>query len=438
MGDNKRLAIIGGGPGGLAAARVFLENAKGFQVELFESDSEIGGVWHYCDDEDKEGRVMYDYLETNIPKELMKFSGYPFPDSVSKFPKRGDVWKYLKSYFKEFIESQSAFKAHLNTKVSNVFKKDGEWMVVVKDESNDVDEYVFDYVIFANGHYSTPRIPNEIPGLNQWFENNSAFHSKDFQNCEFAKGKNVIVIGNGSSGQDITIQLSSVAKKVYNSVHDVEKSQCVAIGLTNLIEIIPSIDETEWINHSVKLSNGKVLNDIDFIVSATGFYYDLRILEPNLRKDLLGTTSVSETAGTKMYNLWEQIFYVNDKTIAFSLLPQLVIPFPLAELQASVMVKVFTNKLEVPSTPQGNDDPNYHYFPNYTDIDYYRLLQSLLDSHDGDKDKFKPVKWDGEYEKMRRGCTELKRQRNLKLFLYAQKLRKEHIPYHLIPPEEDI
>lgn len=81
----KRLAIIGGGPGGLAAARVFLKNAPNFEIDLFERDRTVGGLWHYGDQK-RQGSPMYDHLETNISKHIMKFSGFPFPEKVPTYP----------------------------------------------------------------------------------------------------------------------------------------------------------------------------------------------------------------------------------------------------------------------------------------------------------------------------------------------------------------
>ena len=93
VNDKKRLAIIGGGPGGLAAARVFSQSLPNFEIEIFVKDYDIGGVWHYPEQE-SDGRVMYDHLETNISKKLMQFSGFPFEENVPLYPSRRNIWEY--------------------------------------------------------------------------------------------------------------------------------------------------------------------------------------------------------------------------------------------------------------------------------------------------------------------------------------------------------
>ncbi len=42
--DGARVAIIGAGPGGLAAAKHALE--AGFDVTVFEASDDLGGQWH--------------------------------------------------------------------------------------------------------------------------------------------------------------------------------------------------------------------------------------------------------------------------------------------------------------------------------------------------------------------------------------------------------
>lgn len=226
VNDKKRLAIIGGGPGGLAAARVFSQSLPNFEIEIFVKDYDIGGVWHYPEQE-SDGRVMYDHLETNISKKLMQFSGFPFEENVPLYPSRRNIWEYLKAYYKTFIANKDAISIHFSTEVTYLKKKNSQWEITSKDELR-TTKSDFDFVIVASGHYSVPKLPTNITGLDLWFDNKGAFHSKDFKNCEFAREKVVIVVGNGSSGQDIANQLTTVAKKVYNSIKEPASNQLKA------------------------------------------------------------------------------------------------------------------------------------------------------------------------------------------------------------------
>lgn len=247
-----------------------------------------------------------------------------------------------------------------------------------------------------------------------------------------------MVIGNGSSGQDILNQISTVAQKVYHSVRDVEPvSNTVGYPQNDVVITVPKITGSNWKTRTVELEDGTSLKDIDYLIYATGYLYSLPFLERSLRAQLLGNPDAKQS--TRVYNLWEQIFFVKDPTLGFSLLPQLIIPFPLAELQAALMVKAFNGQVEI---PQKSDDeldpelinkrPNYHPIPDFADVDYYRELQSILDSAGGQNGPFQPVKWDETYKKMRVTSTDDKKKRNEILTKHASNLRTQNKPYELI------
>ncbi|CCF58385.1 hypothetical protein KAFR_0E02320 [Kazachstania africana CBS 2517] len=432
--NRKSLGIIGAGPGGLATARVFLANAKNYDISLFTDDMDIGGVWYYPDD-DKADRVMYDILETNIPKNLMQFSGFPFESDTFKYPTRQDVWRYLKRYYIEFIDRQA--QVHFHTEVVKLTKNGEHWeMETVNRLTGHAESHFFDNVVVATGHFKTPFIPEDVPGLQEWFSNNAAMHSKNYQNCLFAEGKNVIVVGSGSSGQDIANQISSVANTVYNSVRT--ENDNALYDEDSIIQTIPAIQEVNWECRRVTLINGQCLNDIDFLIYATGYVFDFKFLEDNLLSQLFNTTLDIHT-GKKLFNLWNHLFPLCDCTIAFSLLLQMVVPFPLAELQACLMVKVFNKEITIPKLDKSEMEAINKYesdqnLPTGTDIEYYKKLQIILDSAANIRDEFVPVKWTAALKQARLSSGQEKRQRNKQLGRVARRLRLQHEPYHLEYP----
>ncbi|GCE99559.1 hypothetical protein ZYGM_002026 [Zygosaccharomyces mellis] len=422
-----RLAIIGAGPAGLSTTRVFLANASNFKIQLFEKDYAPGGLWHYPQ-HDKRHRVMYDQLETNISKHLMKFSGFPFPHQVPHFPWRQDVYGYLDSYYKRFIQDRQNVVLNLNTSVISLSKDCDIWRITTRNNTTGREQsQEFDHVVVANGHYDRSYIP-DTPGLQDWLDHGAAIHSRDFQNCGIGRDKNVVVVGSGSSGSDILNQVWTVANKVYLSTSNVETHE--------LATVIPRIKQVNWPQRSVQLTNGEKLENIDLLIYSTGYLFSYPFFDANLRKDVLATTSDSTE---RLYNLWQQIFYVKDPTLAFSLLPGLIIPFPLAELQASLMVKVFTNKLKVPNLPddelykeQLSQRAKYHQISDFKDIDYYRQLQSLLNEAGGQNDPFKPVIWDDNYKAMRENGPQDKSNRQQQLVPHLKQLKSQHKDYRLL------
>ena len=76
--ESLRVAVIGGGAAGLAAARVMSRN--GIKPVVLEKDRAIGGVWRHVPSSST--RPMYKGLRTNLPRELMAFREKPWGDGV--------------------------------------------------------------------------------------------------------------------------------------------------------------------------------------------------------------------------------------------------------------------------------------------------------------------------------------------------------------------
>jgi cation diffusion facilitator CzcD-associated flavoprotein CzcO len=107
---------VGGGAAGLAAARELL--AAGHRVTVLERSARgIGGVWAYTDEVEDHplglGSThvhgsMYAQLRTNLPRETMGFSGFPFDAEFpgSRDPRQycshEEVQRYLEAFAEEF------------------------------------------------------------------------------------------------------------------------------------------------------------------------------------------------------------------------------------------------------------------------------------------------------------------------------------------------
>lgn len=89
MSEVRRVAVIGAGAAGLAAAR---RMKQFFDVTVFEATESVGGTWHYTDECDVHGS-MYRDLHTNLPKDIMAFPGFPFHATERSFVHHSDVQK---------------------------------------------------------------------------------------------------------------------------------------------------------------------------------------------------------------------------------------------------------------------------------------------------------------------------------------------------------
>jgi cation diffusion facilitator CzcD-associated flavoprotein CzcO len=219
----KRIAIIGAGPSGLAAAKFLLAEKAFDQIDIFEQQSEVGGIWNYSPH--VAGAIsipqttpraapdvpiwldgvaaplfsnpMYEHLNTNIPKTLMQFSDLDFPSESLLFPTREDVQEYLVGYSRDVRHlisfSQQVEDAHL---------VDERWEIVVKSTiTKETKRVEYDAIVVANGHYSVPYIPS-LPGMEEFHDAHPSViqHSKVYRSPASFVDKKVIVVGSGASG----------------------------------------------------------------------------------------------------------------------------------------------------------------------------------------------------------------------------------------------
>jgi putative flavoprotein involved in K+ transport len=106
------------------------------------------------------------------------------------------------------------------------------------------------HLVFANGVSSYPWIP-EQPGLDDF--KGTVFHSEGFDSGEGWEGKNALIIGTGSSANDIAMDLHS---------HGVNTT-LVQRGSTTVVSIDPSarLNEAVW-------DEGGLLEDCDLVASS--------------------------------------------------------------------------------------------------------------------------------------------------------------------------
>jgi cation diffusion facilitator CzcD-associated flavoprotein CzcO len=358
----KKVAIIGAGPSGLSAAKYLLAENHFEQVDIFEQQEEVGGVWYYTPLPDEQVDIpstspqvqlpkpiwpkgakaplfsnpMYERLDTNIPKDLMAFNDQPFSSSALLFPSRQTVQEYLVEYSQEVRHLIS-----FSTQVEDVrhLRDDGieSWEVTSKSTiSGCVKKSTYDAVIVASGHYSVPFVPF-VQGMNEFKAKypNLITHSKIYRSPQGFAGKKVIVVGSGPSGLDISTQISAVCHKPI--LHSVTKPSPNA---TSDKEEVPRIVEYLPEQKGVRFEDGRVEANIDFLVYCTGYLYSFPFLE-SIEPPIV-------TTGRRGLGLYKHLFSINHPSLAFPVMMQKIIPFPISTGQSAVVAKVWANKLELP------------------------------------------------------------------------------------------
>lgn len=257
-----------------AAGLCAIKHAVDFGCEAiaFEQSDKVGGTWVYSDETgaDKFGNEihssMYKGLHTNLPKELMSFPGFPFPSQERSFVPATDVNEYLNLFADNFKLRQFVKFEHQAIRIRPLLN--GTWEVIVKKLSEErLEMHTFDIVFVCNGHYSTPSFPH--------YESRSVFkgkqiHSHDYRRPETFQG-NVLIVGAGPSGVDISQEIAKFAEKVFWSNHlDAQK-------VLTTRNIIQKPDVAELTELGAIFTDGSS-ETFDHVIYCTGYRYTFPFL----------------------------------------------------------------------------------------------------------------------------------------------------------------
>ncbi|KAM5342564.1 hypothetical protein ACJ41O_013530 [Fusarium nematophilum] len=365
--DVKKVAIIGAGPAGLSAAKYLTAQEAFDEIIVFEQQDEVGGIWNYsglapgtcpvpqedpfCPPDEPIRwcssaapiftSPMYEKLHANIPKAIMKFSCQEFPDDARLFPERSMIQEYLLNYAED-VRPLIRFCQRINrvTLKSQAGGRD-RWEVEAQSTpTGNITNIIFDAVVVANGHYSTPFIP-DMKNLKEF---NEAYpgvitHSKQYRTPHPFNDKKVVVIGNGPSGLDIALQINQECRKpaILSVRHATSPDRLAHSGCEEAAEI----DEFLVEEKGVRFKDGRVETDVDAIVFCTGFLYGFPFL-PDLNHKLT-------TTGRGVHGLYKHVFCIQHPTLVFPGLNMKAAPWPLCESQAALFSAVWSNNLELPT-----------------------------------------------------------------------------------------
>ena len=128
---------------------------------------------------------------------------------------------------------------------------------------------------------------------------------------------------------------------------------------------------------SVTLKDGRVLEDIDRVILATGYHFShpflLELHEDNvLPQDASDTVLVAN--GTQFHNLHKDIFYVPDPTLVFVGVPFYTAKFTLFEYQAIVVAAVLSGRAWLPKEEEMREE----YKKRLETKGYGRAFHSLM------------------------------------------------------------
>lgn len=192
-----QVAIIGGGPAGIAAAKSLLED--GLTPVIIEQSGALGGQW-------QQGAAhsgQWPGMHANSCHIKMSFSDFDYPAGTQMFPSNQEVLAYLQAYARHFgVEAHVRF----HTRVELIARgPHDQYVVWTVDRSGQRRTELFERVVVATGRYNKPRYP-DTPGLDHF--GGRVLHSMEYRGAAAFRGQRVLVVGNSISGLEIASDLA--------------------------------------------------------------------------------------------------------------------------------------------------------------------------------------------------------------------------------------
>jgi glycine/D-amino acid oxidase-like deaminating enzyme len=182
MNAEHHVVVVGAGPAGIASA-LALKDAGLSPVVLDQADL-VASSW----------RSRYDSLRLNTWRRFSQLPGRPYPKGTPTFPSRDQVIEHVERH-----AGEEGMELRLGTRVERLERGDGGWVV-----HTSAGELRAPQVIVATGLEQTPVVP-DWPGRETF--QGELLHSSEYRKPGPFEGRQVLVVGPGSSGMEIAYEL---------------------------------------------------------------------------------------------------------------------------------------------------------------------------------------------------------------------------------------
>ncbi|MFD8726670.1 flavin-containing monooxygenase [Streptomyces sp. NPDC059611] len=185
--DDRPVYVIGGGPGGLAAAAALRD--RGVRAVVLEKADRVGASW----------RGHYDRLHLHTTRRWSALPGLKMPRAFGRWVGRDDVVRYLEKYT-EHHELEVVTGVEVN-RIDPAPDDSGDWQLtatggrVLRGRA----------VVVATGFNHTPRVPR-WPGRDTF--TGELLHAAAYRNPAPYADKDVLVVGIGNTGAEIAADLA--------------------------------------------------------------------------------------------------------------------------------------------------------------------------------------------------------------------------------------
>jgi putative flavoprotein involved in K+ transport len=177
------VVVIGGGQAGLSVGYHLAQ--RGLSFVILDAHKRIGDAW----------RTRWDSLRLFTPARFCGLAGMPFPAPAFYFPTKDEMADYLESYARRF-----ELPVRTGVKVNRLSKKGDRFVIEAGNARFEAEN-----VVVAMSNSQKPRIPSfasELdPGIVQ-------IHSVDYRNPSQLQDGDVLLVGAGNSGADISLEVA--------------------------------------------------------------------------------------------------------------------------------------------------------------------------------------------------------------------------------------
>ena len=185
--------IIGAGITGIGAAYYLRDS--GIPYVVLEANSDLGGVWHTQ-------RWHGARCDSDFIKYCFSFKPYLSPHCLQD---RAEIQRYLRSVAEEFtILDHIRFNTLVTAASFN--SRTQRWVV----ETNH-GTFTAQFLINGNGYFSAPHVP-QFPGREQF--RGEVIHTFDLDAGRRFEGKDVVLVGSGSTAVCAAPELAKVSKSM--------------------------------------------------------------------------------------------------------------------------------------------------------------------------------------------------------------------------------
>ncbi|MES2713510.1 MAG: FAD-dependent oxidoreductase [Pseudomonadota bacterium] len=195
----RQVAIIGAGPGGLAAAAWLRRH--GFAPVLFEASDQLGGQWNAA----SPLSGVWPGMRTNTSRILTAFSELDHAAQTAVYPNQREMLDYLRRYAdQEGIAGQ----IRVSTAVERIeHATEGSGWIVRSRHGGVPRVEQFARVVVASGRHTAPAIP-VIEGVRGFSGSGGAAHTQAYKGAAAYRDRAVLVAGCSISALEIASEIA--------------------------------------------------------------------------------------------------------------------------------------------------------------------------------------------------------------------------------------